>query len=164
MTENETFSAFEGLAVSLAGRCWAQWARTLSARGVDRDDLLQEGRTVLLKILPKLNDPTYTVEQRRAFITKSVRGKLLNFIKAALRNGDTRDRADPPLPDRDGLIDLQAALQSLDEQTRMMVIARYGGATYAAIAKQHGVAAAAATRIVKGGLATLKRRMHAEDF
>ena len=162
MADNhETYQQYEGLAVSSATRLWGQWASSLSRRGVDREDLLQAARLALTELAPRLTDPAYGEEQRRAFVTKSIRGKLLNLIKAALRDGDHRDRADPPEVDTDGLLDLDVALQSLDEQTRKMVLSRYGGRTYKSIGAEHGLTAAQAAMRIKAGLAALKKILHA---
>jgi len=75
------FVSYEGLAIQAANDLWKMWEGGLRGGRIGLDDLCQESRAVLLELLPKLKNSTYTQEQRTAYIVKSVRGKLFNLIK-----------------------------------------------------------------------------------
>ena len=161
MTRDELYRQYEGLAVKAAATVFRQWRKSLTALGVTVEDAVQESKLYLLELAPKLDDSTYTREQRTCYVAKSVRRKLGNWAKRQIKNSlpDTRERPDPPQPDRDGRIDLTAALAQLDPETRSMVMERYDG-TWKSLARRHGMSAGQATARVKAGLAKLKAIMH----
>jgi len=162
MEQDEQYRQYEGLAVAAAARVFNQWRKGLQARGVSIEDACQEGRTALLELLPKLDDPQYGPEQRCAFVAKSIRGRLNNWAAKQSRNGDKREPRPPHNgPDPADLADLNAAMATLDPDVAAMVMQRYGGATYKSIGRDHGLSAGqAASRIAKA-LAVLKKKMHA---
>lgn len=161
MAASEQFQQFEGLAVKTAAAVWARWREALSRRGIGVEDAVQEGRAVLLEILPQLTAPGFVQQQRVAYVKRSVWGRLNNWAKRVARDGDARDRPDPPQSDPGDLLDLNAALCSLDPISKAMVLSRYSGESYKAIGHEHGLSAAQAAARVKGGLAMLKKIMHA---
>ena len=159
MTRDEQYSAFEGLAVATASRVFDNWRKSLEAHGVEKADACQEARIVLLELLPKLDDPQYAQQQRTAYIVKSIRGRLLNWAKAAVRNGDARERPDPPMPDRDGEIDLTAALATLDPTIRRILWAWAEGQNPDEIGLAEGLSARQVSARVKAALPKVKRIM-----
>ena len=161
MTRDELYRQYEGLAVKTAASVFRQWAKSLAKRGVTIEDAVQESKLYLLEMVPKLGNPAYTHEQRTAYVVKSIRGRLLNWAKAAVRDGDHRDLADrAPPPDAAEMLDLRDAMAELDPETRDMVLERYDG-TWKSLARRHGMSAHQAQARVERGMAMLQKKMNA---
>ncbi|HUS45347.1 MAG TPA: sigma-70 family RNA polymerase sigma factor [Phycisphaerae bacterium] len=161
--QDEQFAQYEGLAIKAATRIWSGgWGKSLRERGVSLEDAVQEARLHLLEILPNLADPKYVREQRVAYVSKTLKGQLLNWAKAQTRNGDNRDLPDPPPgPNRDELLDLGVSLAKLGEDDRSMVLAHYGGEGFKAIGEKYGLSTGQTARRVEKVLAKLKKLMDA---
>jgi len=78
---DELYAEYEGLVIQAANDLWGAWKGGLSGTPVGLDDLCQEARTVLLELCG-LMDMRLRPERRRGWVVKSVRGRLLNLIKA----------------------------------------------------------------------------------
>jgi len=78
---NKLFAQYEGLAVVATGRLWERWGQGLCDAGMDLDDLRQESFAILLDLCGRL-DRRKGERRCRIWIIKSLRGRLLNLIKA----------------------------------------------------------------------------------
>jgi len=78
---DELYAEYEGLVIQAANDLWGTWAGGLAGTAVGLDDLCQEARAILLELCGTM-DMRMRPERRRAWVGKSVRGRLLNLIKA----------------------------------------------------------------------------------
>ncbi len=74
------YGQFEGLAVQQAARLWQKWRGGLRGTALGREDLLQEARAILLELCATM-DLRRRPPRCRAWVMRSVRGRLFNLIR-----------------------------------------------------------------------------------
>ena len=78
---NRLFARYEGIAILAANRLWKQWGKGLAGSCLGLDDLCQESRVVLLDLCSTM-DRRRGESKCRAWLVKSLRGRLFNLIRA----------------------------------------------------------------------------------
>lgn len=77
-SRDKLFTKYEGMAIMAAVRAWGRWADDLRTRGCGKDDLIQEAKLALLRIVSSLD--ARPEEARRAYIAKCLRGSMSGVI------------------------------------------------------------------------------------
>ena len=75
------YAEYEGLAIQAANDLWGSWGGGLGGTAVGLDDLCQEARAILLELCGTM-DLRLRPERRRAWVVRSVHGRLFNLVKA----------------------------------------------------------------------------------
>jgi len=75
------FTQYEGLAIRAATRLWSKWEPGLRGRCLGLDDLCQDARVILLELCGRM-DRRRGERGCRAYLVKSLNGRLFNLIRA----------------------------------------------------------------------------------